>query len=162
MISSAVQTYAIGRIVIWSQRIDPNTEGLHALLNPAIRKIAIANPKHAPYGRRAEEALKYEKVYEKIKTKLVFGENVSQTAQFVTTGAADVGIIALSLALSPTMKKLLGYYYVIPENMHQPLEQGFAMLRHAERNSVALAFSDFMISEQAVEILRRFGFEKKQ
>lgn len=159
---SEVQTYAIGRIVIWSQRIDPRPEGINVLLNPAIRKIAIANPMHAPYGRRAEEALKYEKVYEKIKTKLVLGENVSQTAQFITTGAADAGIIALSLALSPTMKKLPGYYYLIPENMHQPLEQGFVILRHAMRNPTAREFGDFIISDQGVDILRSFGFDKKR
>ena len=126
-----------------------------------VNKIAIANPQHAPYGRRAEEALKHYKVYEKVKSKLVYGENISQTAQFVTTGAADAGIIAYSLALSPTMKKLNGHYYVIPENAHKPLEQGFVILKKAEQNPVAVAFKDFMMGTEATKILGYFGFTKK-
>ncbi len=158
---SDVYTYGVGRIVIWSQVIDPNKEQINSLLDKMVNKIAIANPQHAPYGRRAEEALKYYKVYEKLKGKLVFGENISQTAQFVTTGAADAGIIALSLALSPTMKKLNGHYYVIPENAHKPLEQGFVVLKKAEQNPVAIAFKDFILGTEATKILGYFGFTKK-
>ena len=158
---SEVYTYGVGRIVIWSQVIDPNKEQINSLLDKMVNKIAIANPQHAPYGRRAEEALKYYKVYEKVKSKLVFGENISQTAQFVTTGAADAGIIAYSLALSPTMKKLDGHYYVIPENAHKPLEQGFVILKKAEQNPVAVAFKDFVMGTEATKILGYFGFTKK-
>jgi molybdate transport system substrate-binding protein len=158
---SEVHTYGVGRIVIWSHTIDPNKEQMNSLLDKMIRKIAIANPQHAPYGRRAEEALKYYKVYEKVKSKLVFGENISQTAQFVTTGAADAGIVALSLALSPAMKKSNGHYYIIPENAHKPLEQGFVILKKAEQNSLAIAFKDFMLGTEATKILGYFGFTKK-
>jgi len=158
---SEVYTYGIGRIVIWCRTIDPNKEQINSLLDKMVRKIAIANPQHAPYGRRAEEALKHYKVYEKIKSKLVYGENISQTAQFVTTGAADAGIIALSLALSPTMKKLDGHYYVIPEDSHKPLEQGFVILKKAEQNPVAVSFKDFMTGTEATKILGYFGFTKK-
>lgn len=158
---SEVHHYGVGRIVIWSKKIDPSEAQINSLLDQSIKKIAIANPQHAPYGRRAEEALKYYKVYEKIKSKLVYGENISQTAQFVTTGAADAGIIALSLALSPTMKKLNGHYYVIPENAHRPLEQGFVVLKKAEQNSLAIAFKDFMLGSDATKILGSFGFTKK-
>ncbi len=158
---SEVYTYGIGRIVIWSQLIDPNKEQINSLLDKMVNKIAIANPQHAPYGRRAEEALKHYKVYEKVKSKLVYGENISQTAQFVTTGAADAGIIAYSLALSPTMKKLNGHYYVIPENAHKPLEQGFVILKKAEQNPLAVAFKDFMMGTEATKILGYFGFTKK-
>jgi len=158
---SEVYTYGIGRIVIWSKVLDPKKEQINSLLDKMVNKIAIANPQHAPYGRRAEEALKHYKVYEKVKSKLVYGENISQTAQFVTTGAADAGIIALSLALSPAMKKLDGHYYVIPENAHKPLEQGFVILKKAEQNSVAVAFKDFVLGIEATKILGYFGFNKK-
>jgi molybdate transport system substrate-binding protein len=159
--ASEVYTYGVGRVVIWSKIIDPNKAQINSLLDKMINKIAIANPQHAPYGRRAEEALKFYKVYEKVKSKLVFGENISQTAQFVTTGAADAGIIALSLALSPAMKKLNGHYYVIPENAHKPLEQGFVILKKAEQNPVAIAFKDFVTGTEGMKILGYFGFTKK-
>ena len=158
---SEIYTYGVGRIVIWSGVLDPNKGQINSLQDKMVNKIAIANPQHAPYGRRAEEALKYYKVYEKVKSKLVYGENISQTAQFVTTGAADTGIIALSLALSPAMKKLNGHYYVIPENAHKPLEQGFVILKKAEQNPVAVAFKDFIMGTQATKILDYFGFTKK-
>ncbi len=92
---------------------------------------------------------------------MVYGENISQTAQFVTSGAADAGIIALSLALSPTMKKLNGHYYVIPETAHKPLEQGFVILKKAEQNPLAVAFKDFVVGTEATKILGYFGFTKK-
>jgi len=158
---SDVHTYGVGRVVIWSQIIDPNKEQINSLLDKTINKIAIANPQHAPYGRRAEETLKHYKIYEKIKSKLVYGENISQTAQFVTVGAADAGIIALSLALSPAMKKLNGHYYVIPEDAHKPLKQGFVLLKNAERNPLASVFRDFMLGAEATKILNHFGFTKK-
>jgi molybdate transport system substrate-binding protein len=158
---SDVHTYGVGRVVIWSQIMDPNKEQINSLLDKTIKKIAIANPQHAPYGRRAEEALKHYKVYDKVKSKLVYGENISQTAQFVTVGAAEAGIIALSLALSPAMKKLNGHYYVIPEEAHKPLRQGFVLLKNAERKSLAGDFKDFMLGEEAAKILNHFGFTKK-
>ena len=101
--TSEVYAYGVGRIVLWSKKVDPNTEGMKSLLSPTIKKVAIANPAHAPYGKRAAEALNDYNVSESVKGKLVFGENISQTAQFITTGAADIGIVALSLAVSPTM-----------------------------------------------------------
>ena len=158
---SEVYAYGVGRIVIWSAVIDPNKGKIKSLQDKMVNKIAIANPQHAPYGRRAEEALKYYNVYEKVKSKLVYGENISQAAQFVTVGAADAGIIALSLALSPAMKKLNGHYYVIPEDAHKPLEQGFVILKKAEQNPVAIAFRDFVMSTEAAKILDYFGFIKK-
>ena len=159
-IVAQIQTYGIGRIVLWSKKIDLTSPDLNVLLKKSIVKVAIANPAHAPYGRRAEEALKKSGIYEQIKDKLVYGENISQTAQFVTTGAADVGIVALSLALSPTMKNMKGFYYVIPDSLHSPLTQAFVMLKHAQKNSVALRFKDFMLAKDAREILSYFGFGK--
>jgi len=158
---SEVEMYGIGHVVLWSKKLDPNDAGMNTLTDDRVAKIAIANPQHAPYGKRAEESLIHYKLYDKVKDKLVFGENISQTAQFVTAGAADVGIIALSLALSPTMKKENGKYYLIPATAHKPLEQGFVILKNAEKNSLALTFKNFMSGKEATEILRYFGFTKK-
>lgn len=158
---SEVKTYGIGRIVIWSKKINPNVEKMKALLNPKLNKIAIANPDHAPYGEKAKESMQYYKIYDQIKSKFVYGENISQTAQFVQLGAADIGIVALSLALSPTMKKAGGNYYVVPEKSHQPLEQGYVVLKHAKDNPNALKFYDFVASPTAVRILTHFGFTQK-
>jgi molybdate transport system substrate-binding protein len=161
MASSEVYMYGIGRLVLWSNVIDHTAEGMNVILTTSVKKIAIANPRHAPYGRRAEEVLRHYNIYDKVNNKLVYGENISQTAQFVTTGAADAGIIALSLALSPAMKKQNGKSYLIPENAHSPLEQGFVLLRNARMNSHATAFKDFMLTPTATEILKFYGFRKK-
>jgi molybdate transport system substrate-binding protein len=158
--ASEVYPYGVGRIVVWSKKIDPNKDGMKSLLAPSIKKIAIANPAHAPYGKRAEEALIYYKVLETVKGKLVYGENISQTAQFITTGAADIGIVALSLALSPNMKKEGGKYYLIPETSHNRLEQGAAITRHGKGNDLANAFMEFIKSDAANNILIHFGFTK--
>ena len=158
---SDVKIYGIGRIVIWSKKIDPNIEKMNSLLNPNLNKIAIANPEHAPYGERAKESMIYYKIFDKVKSKFVFGENISQTAQFVQLGAADIGVVALSLALSPNMKNEGGKYYVIPEKSHKPLEQGYVILKHAENNPNALGFYNFMASPKTIMILKHFGFTQK-
>jgi len=157
---SEIYVYGKGRMVLWSKKADPKKEGMNTLLLPSVLKIAIANPQHAPYGKRAEEALAYYKLMERVKSKLVFGENISQTAQFVTTGAADAGIVALSLALSPNMKKEKGSYFLIPEESHQPLEQGAVITKHAQGNAYAKIFLDYIKSDAANAILRHFGFTK--
>ncbi len=98
-----VHPYAIGRLVIWSKTIDAASLKIADLTRPDIQKIAIANPQHAPYGERAEEALRASGVWEKVESKLVYGENIAQTAQFAESGNAQVGIIALALVLGPEM-----------------------------------------------------------
>ncbi|MDD5301053.1 MAG: molybdate ABC transporter substrate-binding protein [Gallionella sp.] len=155
--ASEAQPYAVGRIVLWSPSRDAGRMTLTDLADPAIQKIAIANPKHAPYGKRAEEALKAAGVWEKVEAKLVYGENVAQTAQFVQTGNAQVGIIALSLALSPELAKQ-GGYTLIPDKLHQPLEQGFIITRHAAGNPLAQAFASFMAGKEARMVMTRYGF----
>jgi len=152
-----VHPYALGRIVLWSPSRQANTLSLSDLADPAIRRIAIANPKHAPYGMRAEEALKKAGLWDKVEPKLVYGENIAQTAQFVQTGNADIGIIALSLAKSSELSRL-GGYALIPDSLHQPLEQGFVITRRAAGNPLALAFSRFMASADARAIMIRYGF----
>jgi len=157
--ASDIYIYGVGRIVVWSKKNDVEKEGMNALLAPAIKKVAIANPLHAPYGRRAEEALKFYKMHEAVKDKLVLGENISQTAQFVTTGAADIGIVAYSLALSPTMKKENGKFYLIPENAHQRLEQAVVITKQGKANDFARTFLSFVKSNDAKQVLAYFGFK---
>ena len=155
--ASEVQPYALGRIVLWSPVFDVGKLTLAGLADPAIRKIAIANPKHAPYGKRAEEALRAAGVWEQVETKLVYGENVAQTAQFVQSGNVQVGIIALSLALNPALAKR-GGHALISDNLHQPLEQGFIITRRAAANTLAQAFASFMSGNEARAIMSRYGF----
>jgi len=155
---SDVRIYGTGQLVLWSRTIDPSIDGMNTLLNSAVKKIAIANPAHAPYGQRAEESLHYYGLAEKINDKLVMGENIAATAQYALSGAADVGIIALSLALSPAMQQAGGKYWLIPANSHQPLQQGFALLSHAKDNSGAQQFAGFFTSPAAASILRTYGF----
>lgn len=160
LISSSIKTYGIGRIVIWSKKIDPNTHQIKSLLNSSLSKIAIANPEHAPYGKRAMESLKFYKIYNDTKPKLVYGENISQTAQFITSGAADIGIIALSLALSPTLKNEKGKYYLIPECSHTKLEQGCVILKRAKKNNCVKSFFEFLSSNEAIVVLKNYGFSQ--
>lgn len=155
--ASAVTPYALGRIVLWSARMDAATMTLQSLRDPRIRRIAIANPEHAPYGRRAEEALRSAGVWAQVVHKLVYGENIAQTAQFVQSGNADVGIIALSLALNPQLV-VKGGYRLIPDTAHQPLRQGFIVTRRAAGNPLAHAFADFVQSDAARVVLARYGF----
>lgn len=154
---SEVQPYAVGRIVLWSPSRDAGRMTLADLADPTIQKIAIANPKHAPYGKRAEEALKAAGVWEEVEAKLVYGENVAQAAQFVQTGNAQAGIVALSLALSPELAKQ-GSYALIPDKLHQPLEQGFIVTKRAAGNPLAQAFARFMAGQEARAIMSRYGF----
>lgn len=151
--------YAIGRIVVWAPTSSPAAveRGMDALLDPAIRKIAIANPKHAPYGRAAVAAMESFKVYDRVKDRLVLGENVSQAAQFVESGAADVGIVALSLALAPSMRQA-GKYWEIPASAHPPLEQGAVMLTSAANVPAAQAFLDFVKGAAGRTVMATYGF----
>jgi molybdate transport system substrate-binding protein len=155
--ASAVKPYAVGRIVLWSAQLDATKMTLDSLVDPKITKIAIANPKHAPYGKRAEEALRGAGLWDKLQTKLVFGENISQTAQYVQTGSAQVGIIALALAVNPELAKN-GGHYLIPDNLHNPLEQGFIITRLGADKPLAKKFADYMGSKQARGIMTKYGF----
>lgn len=159
---SPIKLYAIGRLVIWSKKLDPNVEKMNSLLNQKVKKIAVGNPKTAPYGVKTIESLKYYKLYNKVKTNLVFGENIAQAAQFAAFGAADSGIIALSDAMSPAMKKERGKYYVIPQQSHSPLEQGCVILKHGKGNTAAKQFYDYISSEKAIQILNYYGYSQNK
>jgi molybdate transport system substrate-binding protein len=151
------QRYAVGRIVLWSASMDATMMTLADLAHPDVRKIAIANPQHAPYGKRAQEALQASHLWDKVDDKIVYGENIAQTAQFVQSGNAQVGIIALSLALNPDLAAK-GGYYLIPDSLHRPLEQGFILTKRAAGNPLATAFADYVRSAPARAIMVHYGF----
>jgi molybdate transport system substrate-binding protein len=155
--TSDAMPYALGRIVLWSTTMEANKMTLDDLTNTTISRIAIANPRHAPYGKRAEEALRATGIWEKVKPKLVYGENIAQTAQFVQTGNAQVGIIALSLALNPELANK-GGYWLIPERLHAPLEQGFIITKRGEGNALAKQFADYMHDTNTRAIMTKYGF----
>jgi molybdate transport system substrate-binding protein len=153
--------YAIGRIVVKvppgsSLEADGTLESLRAALAEGrITRFAIANPDHAPYGKRAREALQHAGLWEDIQPFLVLGENVSQAAQFALSGNAEGGIIALSLALAPQLRDL-GTADLIPEDFHEPLRQRMALLKGA--GPVAEAFYAYMQAPAARAIMERYGF----
>ena len=158
-VPGSLYPYAVGRIVVWvgkDSHLDLS-KGLEALREPMLRKIAIANPKHAPYGRAAVAAMEYFKVYDQVKDKLVLGENISQAAQFVESGAADVGIIALSLALAPPMQAA-GHYWEIPADAHPPIEQGAVILMGGKNQESAKAFLSFIQGAEGQTVMKRYGF----
>jgi molybdate transport system substrate-binding protein len=126
-------------------------------LAPSVQKIAIANPLHAPYGVAAVAAMKSLKVYELAEPKLVFGENIAQTAQFVQSGAADIGVIALSLAIAPQMQDA-GRYWEIPLNAYPKIEQGGIILNWTKDAGAACAFRDFVLGQHGRDVLKRYGF----
>lgn len=153
-------TYAVGRIVVWaphSSPLDLPKLGLEALRHPSVRKIAIANPEHAPYGKAAVAAMRKLGVYDTVKQRLVYGENVAQAAQFVESGSADLGIIALSLAVGPALKNK-GRYWEVPLEVYPRLEQGGVILSWAQNRSAARQFRDFVISPSGRKTLRGYGF----
>src|SRR2546428_3769972 len=151
--------YAIGRIVIWVPRgspIDVGTLGIKALQHPSVKKIAIANPKHAPYGRAAVAAMEHYTLYEQVKDKLILGENISQTAQFVQTGGADIGIIALSLAVAPAMRET-GTFWEVPLEAYPRLEQGAVVLKTAKDLKTTRAFLDYVKRPEGTAVFKRYG-----
>jgi molybdate transport system substrate-binding protein len=146
-------TYAIGRIAVWvpaASPLDPAT----ALRGSGIRKLAIANPAHAPYGRAALAALQSMGVYDALQPRFVLGENISQAFEFVRSGAADAGIVALSLAMAPEARGQ-GRYWAIPMDEYPPIQQGGMIVKDSPR---ARAFRAFLTGVQAKGILRQYGF----
>lgn len=157
-------TYATGRIVLWvpnESKLNIEQNGLEALLDPAVKKVAIANPRHAPYGRAAEAALEKLGIWDRLSGKLVLGENIAQAAQFVQSGSADAGIVALSLAISPPMKKA-GRYHVIAPDLYPPLRQAAVTLSLAQEPAAAEQFRKFLTGPQGRQILEQFGFTAAQ
>ena len=151
------QPYALGRLVLWSKKLNPSAKGMNTLLDPQVKHLAIANPAHAPYGRLAEEVLRHYHLYDQLKPKLVLGENIGQAAQYAATGAADAGLLAYALALSPELRRA-GHFYLIPAAAHSPLQQSFAVMKRAQANATAAAFATFMATPAARQALKKYGF----
>jgi molybdate transport system substrate-binding protein len=157
--------YAVGRVGILVPhgsplKADPELRDLAAALRDGrLRKFAIANPEHAPYGKRAEEALRHAGLWEAIRPRLVFGENIAQAAQFATSGSAQGGIVALSLALAPAVARL-GDFALIAEAWHQPLRQRMVLMKDAP--PAAQAFHAYLSTPGALAILARYGFTAPQ
>jgi molybdate transport system substrate-binding protein len=155
--SGKPKIYAVGHLVLWSSTKDVS-KGFDLLKSEDVKKISIANPEVAPYGKRAVEVLKYYNLYDQIKDKIVKGDNVSQAAQFVLTGNAEVGIIALSLALSREMTAK-GKYYLIDEKSFSKLEQAYVILKKSENKKEVHEFVKFLETKSVKEIFERYGFK---
>ncbi|HTW58600.1 MAG TPA: molybdate ABC transporter substrate-binding protein [Terriglobales bacterium] len=152
--------YAVGKLVLWAPAdslLDVEHKGIDILLDPSVKKIAIANPQHAPYGRAAEATLKHYHLYDKVSGRLVLGENIAQAAQFVESGNAQAGFVALAHAASPAMEGK-GKYWVIPAEAYPALAQGAVVLTHSRHKKEAAAFLQYMKSKEATDVLRKYGF----
>src|SRR5882724_1254554 len=163
VLPNSADSYAIGKLILWSpanSKLNPEKSGWQSLFDPSVQKIAIANPDHAPYGRAAVEALKSSGLYEKLKSKLVFGENISQATQFVQSGNAEIGILAASITSSPAFAS--GHSWQIPQNQYTPLLQSFVVLKACTNKDAALAFLAYIKSPAARAILEKYGFAKPE
>jgi molybdate transport system substrate-binding protein len=151
--------YATGKLVVWvpsKSKLDLN-QGLKVLLDPSIGKIAIANPVHAPYGAAAVAALRHEGIYDQVKPKIIQGENISQTAQFVQSGNADIGLLALSLALAPPMTSA-GRYVEVPPADYPPIIQAVVILKSARDKDTSEKFLKFLKEPSTVALMQQYGF----
>jgi molybdate transport system substrate-binding protein len=150
--------FAVGRLVLWTTRpgIDP-TSLAAVVRSPAVQKLAIANPDSAPYGRAARQALTQLGLWADAQPKLVVGENISQTAQFVASGNADAGFVAMSLVLSPKLKDK-GKWIEVPAELYAPLDQGAVITQRGRDNAAAKRYLAFLLSPAAQEIFARFGY----
>jgi molybdate transport system substrate-binding protein len=159
IVAQTERVYGIGRLVLWvplNSPIDPQ-QGLPVLTNARVRFVAIANPDHAPYGRAAAQALRALGLWDLVRAKLVLGENISQALQFVRTGNADVGIIALSLAVAPPVQPA-GRYALIPASLHEPLRQTAGVVARSSQMEQANAFLAFVNGPEGRQVLRQYGF----
>jgi len=151
--------YATGHLVLWTRNdsgIDVRP-GLRVLTDERVRRVAIANPEHAPYGRAAVAALRHERLYERVRQKFVLGENISQAAQFAQSGSADAGVLALSLALSPALESS-GTYIEVPESWYPPVEQAAVVLASSRQKPLARQFIEYLKNPEIRRILQSYGF----
>ncbi|HEY0982009.1 MULTISPECIES: molybdate ABC transporter substrate-binding protein [unclassified Schlesneria] len=159
-ISESLIVYAMGRIVLWVRNdcpVDVEREGIASLRSASIKKIAIANPQHAPYGKAAEAALYHFDIYEEVEDRIVFGENIAQAAQFVESGAADIGIIAVSLTIADALREK-GRQWPFPKDSYPPLEQGGVIMSTTQERGACEAFLKFLGSDVCRDILKRYAF----
>jgi len=151
----SVTPYALGHLVLYSASLDMRGVHVADLAQPRFGRIAIANPDHAPYGKRAEQALRGAGIWDAVQPRLVYGENIAQTAEFARSGSAQVGIIALSLAMDAGSK---GSYVAVPDSAFQPLLQSFVLTKHGADNDLAQDFERYVQTPPARAVLARYGF----
>jgi molybdate transport system substrate-binding protein len=162
--AASLYQYAVGRLVLWvpaDSPLDVEHLGMKVLLDPSVKKIAIGNPQHAPYGRAAVAALRHAGLYDQVADRLVLGENISQAAQFVESGNAQVGFVALAHAAAPAMRGQ-GKYWEVPADFYPPLAQGVVVLSHSHHKKEAVAFLDYFKTKEVAELLRKYGFTLPQ
>ncbi|ADC88657.1 molybdenum ABC transporter, periplasmic molybdate-binding protein [Thermocrinis albus DSM 14484] len=153
--------YAVGKLVIWVRKdsgLDPS-KFPQVLLDDRVKKIAIADWKVAPYGAAAKELLERTGLWDRVKEKLVIGENISQTASFVFSGAADVGLISLSQALSKELSAK-GIYWVVPKDKYTPIVQGYGITKRGSEKPEVRRFYEFILSKEAREVFKKYGFDE--
>jgi molybdate transport system substrate-binding protein len=156
VLSDTVALYGIGRITLWMRADSPlDITTLDELTDPAVTRIAIANPEHAPYGVAAREALQSAELWETLQPKLILGENIAATLQYVETGNVDVGIIALSLSIAAGDE---GRWTLIPADLHAPIEQALAVVTRTSHEAEARRFAEYVNQGESREIMRRYGF----
>lgn len=158
--AASLYQYAVGRLVLWvpsNSALDIEHQGMNALLDASVKKVAIANPQHAPYGRAAVAAMKHSGVYDRVAGRLVLGENISQAAQFVESGNAQAGFVALAHAAAPGMRGK-GKYWEVPPDAYPPLAQGVVVLSHAQDKNEAAQFLEYIKTKEAAELFRKYGF----
>ncbi|SPF33272.1 Molybdate ABC transporter, periplasmic binding protein [Candidatus Sulfotelmatobacter kueseliae] len=157
---ASLYQYAVGKLVLWvpaDSRLDVERQGMNALLGPSVKKIAVANPQHAPYGRAAVAALEHYGLYDRVADRLVLGENVSQAAQFVESGNAQAGFVALAHALAPGMQGK-GKYWQVPAEAYPALAQGVVVLASSPHKKEAVEFVEYVKTKEAADVLRKYGF----
>ncbi len=150
--------YACGLLLLYSRSIDVAKSGMKSFSLSNIARIAVANPSAAPYGERAIEAFKNAKIYDTIKNKIIYGENIGATAQYIFSGNADIGIIALSQAKSPSAQSD-GYSYLIPEELYSPIIQSCVLIKQKSKKTDATKFLEFVLSEQCQPIWTKYGYK---
>jgi molybdate transport system substrate-binding protein len=156
ILSDSRAIYARGRITLWTREDSPiRLQGIADLARPEVMRIAIANPDHAPYGLAAKQALESVGIWDRVRPKLVYGDNIRQTLQYAETGNVDVSIVALSLSVQGH-----GRWTLIPEELHQPIDQGLGIIKTTKNEKAARAFIAFIEGPQGQEIMKKYGFSR--
>jgi molybdate transport system substrate-binding protein len=154
IVKGDIITYAFGKLVIWSNTVDVS-KGLDIITDNSVKRIAIAKPDVAPYGARAVECIKYYNLFDKVKDKIVYADNIAQAAQFAQTGNAEIGFIALALAMAPDMK---GTYFILDTKSYKPVEQAMVLMKSWQSNPEAAKFMNFVLSADCKPIFEKYGF----
>jgi molybdate transport system substrate-binding protein len=154
IVAGTRRIYARGRITLWTSADSAlKLEKIEDLARPEVHRVAIANPDHAPYGLAARQALETARVWDAVQPKLVYGDNIRQTLQFAETGNVEVAIVALSLSVQSK-----GRWVLVPEELHQPLDQGMGVIKGTKNEAAARAFGNFVNGEKGREIMKKYGF----